>query len=411
MSTTRLLIPTRAAQQPDWAPHWGELDTVLGELTERPPLVTAGTAAALRDELAFVARGTAFVIQAGECAELFEDSTPDRVRAKATLLHGLADVFESLTKLPVVRIGRFAGQFAKPRSSPWETLPDGTVLPVYRGDAVNSVEATEVARRPDPRRLLRAYDCAGSALAELAGSDDPRGTGDVRAALAPTYVSHEALLLEYEHALTRPDAAGGRYASSAHFLWIGERTRQLDHAHVELAASISNPIGVKLGPDASPADVAALLDRLNPEERPGRLTFVVRMGAEKLPKRLPALLSALGPRAAHATWITDPMHGNTRQTAARQKTRVLDDVLAEVEGFFAAMSAHGLPPGGLHLETAPDDVTECVTHEGQLHSPIPLPRYESACDPRLNPEQAEQVVRLAAELTARPAAPSHTRHE
>ncbi|GAA2264351.1 phenazine biosynthesis protein PhzC [Streptomyces atrovirens] len=401
MSNTRLLIPSRAAQQPDWT-RWDDLDRVLGELARRPALVSEETTAALREELAFVARGTAFVIQAGDCAELFSDSGPERIRAKATALHALGDLFESLTKLPVVRIGRFAGQYAKPRSNPWEQLPDGTRVPVYRGDAVNGAEATASARQPDPHRLLRAYELAQRALVELRTA--PPASGTVSAVLAPTYISHEALLLEYEHALLRSDARGGRYASSAPFLWIGERTRQPDHAHIDLAATVSNPVGVKVGPDASPADVTALLDRLNPGNQPGRLTLIVRMGAERIGVALPALLAGLGPRAAEAVWMTDPMHGNTRTTAAGQKSRVLTDVLSEVETFFTVMRAHGLHAGGLHLESAPDDVTECVLRTEDLAVDTPLPRYESACDPRLNPAQAAEVVRLAASLAVGPTA-------
>lgn len=401
MSNTRLLIPSRAAQQPDWT-RWDDLDRVLGELARRPALVSEETTAALREELAFVARGTAFVIQAGDCAELFSDSGPERIRAKATALHALGDLFESLTKLPVVRIGRFAGQYAKPRSNPWEQLPDGTRVPVYRGDAVNGAEATASARQADPHRLLRAYELAQRALVELRTA--PPASGTVSAVLAPTYISHEALLLEYEHALLRSDARGGRYASSAPFLWIGERTRQPDHAHIDLAATVSNPVGVKVGPDASPADVTALLDRLNPGNQPGRLTLIVRMGAERIGVALPALLAGLGPRAAEAVWMTDPMHGNTRTTAAGQKSRVLTDVLSEVETFFIVMRAHGLHAGGLHLESAPDDVTECVLRTEDLAVDTPLPRYESACDPRLNPAQAAEVVRLAASLAVGPTA-------
>ncbi|MEV5727953.1 MULTISPECIES: 3-deoxy-7-phosphoheptulonate synthase [Streptomyces] len=400
MSNTRLLIPSRAVQQPDWT-RWDDLDRVLAELSGRPALVSEETTAALREELAFVARGTAFVVQAGDCAELFSDSTPERIRAKATALHTLGDLFESLTKIPVVRIGRFAGQYAKPRSNPWEQLPDGSRVPVYRGDAVNGAEPTAAARQPDPHRLLRAYELTRQALAELR---TPRPTaGTVTSVLAPTYISHEALLLEYEHALLRSDTHGGRYASSAPFLWIGERTRQPDHAHIDLAAAISNPVGVKVGPDASAADVTALLDRLNPAARPGRLTLIVRMGAQRIGTALPALLDGLGPRAAEAIWMTDPMHGNTRTTAAGQKSRVLTDVLAEVETFFTVMRAHGLHAGGLHLESAPDDVTECVARPADLDDETPLPRYESACDPRLNPAQAEEVVRLAASLAVAPA--------
>ncbi len=385
-----------AAHQPVWAEPLA-VPGVLAELGGRHPLVEPSECHALRHELAEVTEGRAFVVQGGDCAEPFADARGQRIRAKASQLEGLADLFEAATVVPVVRIGRFAGQYAKPRSQPTEVLPDGRVLPVFFGEAVNGPEPDERARRTDVKRLLAAYDHAIEALDSLfLNRFLPIVTDSGRAAYAPTYVSHEALLLEYEQALVRPDPRGGWYASSAHLVWIGERTRALDGAHVAFAESITNPVGVKVGPTATVDDVAELVDRLGTV--PGRLTLVVRMGAETIRERLPILLDGLGDRARRVAWLSDPMHGNTRRTAAGQKTRVLSELCAEVREFFQALTERGLHPGGLHLELTPDTVTECVDAVSALDDPHPLPRYESTCDPRLNGFQAEAVVRLAAGL-------------
>jgi 3-deoxy-7-phosphoheptulonate synthase len=387
-----------AAHQPVWAEP-DVVPGVLAELAERHPLVESAACHALRGELGEVADGRAFVVQGGDCAEPFADARGDRVRAKASQLEGLADLYEAATGTPVVRIGRFAGQYAKPRSCRTEILPDGREVGVFLGEAVNGPGPHE--RRPDARRLLAAYDHAVEALDSLfLNRFLPIVSGTGQAAYAPTYVSHEALLLEFERALLRPDPHGGLFTSSAHLVWIGERTRALGGAHVAFAETIANPVGVKVGPTATADEVAALVDRLG--TAPGRLTLIVRMGAGAIGERFPALLDGLGKeRARRVGWQSDPMHGNTCRTAAGQKTRVLADVTTEVRSFFAALTARGLHPGGLHLELTPDPVTECVDDPAALTDRNPLPRYESTCDPRLNHAQAEAVVRLAAGLSRR----------
>ncbi|MFC9686518.1 3-deoxy-7-phosphoheptulonate synthase [Streptomyces sp. NPDC056948] len=394
MTATRLLLPARALQQPEWA-SLDELKDVLLSLEAKPPLVDATACADLTAELGLAARGEAFVLQAGECAERFSDANPETVLAKTDELHRLADEFTDASGLPAVRMGRIAGQYAKPRSSPTETLPDGTVLPVYRGDAVNAPEPSQAARAALPSRLLLAHRNAGTTLSTLLERD--LGLAG-RTASQRTYAGHEALLLEYEQALVRPDADGGRYGSSGHFLWVGDRTRQPDHQHVQFAASVSNPVGVKIGPKASPEDVRTLVRMLGDPRRPGRLSLIVRMGRDHIVPKLTSLLGALGDEAAGVAWICDPMHGNTRVTGAGQKSRVVGDVVAEIEGFVSALHAHGLRPAGLMLETAHSPVTECVDTAAELASATPLPRYESACDPRLSPHQAGEVVARTAEL-------------
>ncbi|MET9763293.1 3-deoxy-7-phosphoheptulonate synthase [Streptomyces sp. NPDC006372] len=394
MTATRLLLPARALQQPEWA-SLDELKEVLLSLEAKPPLVDATACADLTAELGQAARGEAFVLQAGECAERFADANPETVLAKADELHALADEFTDASGLPAVRMGRIAGQYAKPRSKPTETLSDGTVLPVYRGDAVNAPEPTLAARIALPSRLLLAHRNAGITLSTLLERD--MGLAG-RSAPQRTYAGHEALLLEYEQALVRPDADGGRYGSSGHFLWVGDRTRQPDHQHVQFAAAISNPVGVKIGPGAPPEEVRTLVRLLGDRSRPGRLSLIVRMGRDHIAPGLTAVLRALGDEAAGVAWICDPMHGNTRVNGAGQKSRAVADVMAEIEGFVSTLHAHGLRPAGLMLETAHGPVTECVDTAEELASATPLPRYESACDPRLSPRQAREVVTRTAAL-------------
>ncbi|GAA3873260.1 3-deoxy-7-phosphoheptulonate synthase class II [Saccharothrix violaceirubra] len=398
MGVLRESLAVEAAQQPQWSTR-ERLDAVVDELRRRPPLVDAESCHALAAELEFVARGESFVVQVGECAELFADSSRARIQAKAAQVHGLCEIVEAVG-LPTVRIGRFAGQYGKPRSSDTETLPDGTALPVYRGDAVNDLAPTASARRADPLRLLAAYDHAASGLNALFMRQLLLpGNSGLSAMLAPTYISHEALLLDFERALVRPDPVrGGEYASSAHMVWIGERTRQLDHAHLAFAAAIGNPVGVKIGPTARPEDVVAIVDRLAAGRRPGRLCLIVRMGVDAIADRLPHLVTALGESARDVVWLSDPMHGNTVRTNAGRKTRVVSDVLREVERFCAVLRRHGCHPGGVHLEATPDPVSECLATRADLASGAEPDRFESACDPRLNGEQAEQVVRHVAEL-------------
>ena len=390
--TTTSLGGRAAAQQPDWqAPD--AVERVRADLAERHPLVDAAACHALRAELRAAARGQAFVIQGGDCAEPFADATPERMQAKAALLEDLADLFEARTGVPVVRVGRFAGQYAKPRSSAVETLPDGTVVPAFRGEAVNGFAIAD--RTPDVRRLLSAYDNAAAGLDALflnrflpLASDAP---------FVQTYVSHEALLMDFEEPLVRPDRhAGGHYASSAHFLWIGDRTRQPDGAHVHFARSISNPVGLKVGPTMTAPEIRALVTGLARGE--GKLTLIARMGADQVVPKLTEVITALGPLADAVVWMCDPMHGNTRKAATGQKTRLIADVLTEVGGFVSTLRAHGLRPGGLHLEMTPDPVAECLVRPDDLARTEPLAPYTSLCDPRLNRDQAEAVVRYAAEL-------------
>ncbi len=409
------------------------------ELAQLPPLVFAGECDQLKDRLADVARGEAFVLQGGDCAETFAGSNADAVKNKLKTLLQMAVVLTYAASVPVVKIGRMAGQYAKPRSKPSEVRA-GVELPAYRGDAVNGLEFAADARRNDPRRLLQAYHAsavtlnlcraftkggyadlrqvhawnrdfvaaspAGRRYEQLAGEIDRALTFMKACGVSPDefhsvefYSSHEALLLEYERALTRIDSLSGLpYDVSAHFLWIGERTRQLDGAHVEFLRHIRNPIGVKLGPKTSPDDALALIDRLNPDGEPGRLTFVTRMGAGTIRDALPPLIEKVSQSGAPVAWICDPMHGNTFEAPSGHKTRRVDDVLDEVAGFFEVHRALGTHPGGIHIEFTGDDVTECVgggqpVVESDLHQ-----RYETACDPRLNRGQSLDLAFMVAEL-------------
>ncbi len=401
-----------AAQQPDW-PDPARLAAVTEELAGLPPLVFAGECDMLRERLAAVARGEAFVLQGGDCAETFAGATADSVRAKLQTLLQMAVVLTYGASVPIIKIGRMAGQFAKPRSRPAE-LRDSTELPAYRGDAINGFEFTALARTPDPGRLLRAYHCSAVTLnlcrafatggyADLhqvhawnqdfvaespSGQRYERLAGEIDRALAfmracgadpeelhavEFYSSHEALLLDYEQALTRTDSRTGLpYDTSAHFVWVGERTRALDGAHIEFARSIHNPVGLKVGPGATPSEVLALIGRLNPDNEPGRLTLITRMGAARVREVLPPLIKAVIAEGIEVPWVCDPMHGNT----------------FEAPSGFEVHRDLGTHPGGIHIEFTGDNVTECVggSHEivaGDLHQ-----RYETACDPRLNRSQA-----------------------
>jgi 3-deoxy-7-phosphoheptulonate synthase len=414
-----------AGQQPDW-PDRDRLKTVTGELAALPPLVLADECDVLRERLAAVTRGEAFVLQGGDCAETFEGATADAVRAKLRTLLQMALVLTYGASVPVVKIARLAGQFAKPRSSAFE-VREGATLPAYRGDAVNDLEFTPLARTPDPGRLLRAYQCSAMTLnlcralttggyADLRQahawnqdfvSESPSGqqyerlAGEIDRALAfmhacgtdpqelrsvELFSSHEALLLDYEHALTRIDPRTGRaYDGSAHFLWIGERTRAMGGAHIEFGRGIGNPVGVKLGPSTTPADAVALAEALNPDRVPGRLTFITRMGAARIRDLLPPLVQAV---RAPVAWICDPMHGNTITAPSGHKTRRFEDILAEVDGFFEVHRALGTHPGGIHIEFTGDNVTECTGGSHQIAEADLHQRYETACDPRLNRSQS-----------------------
>ncbi|MBA2768289.1 MAG: 3-deoxy-7-phosphoheptulonate synthase class II [Sporichthyaceae bacterium] len=429
-----------AAQQPDW-PDAAVVAEVVSELRTLPPLVFAGECDALKERLGAVARGEAFLLQGGDCAETFAASTADGIRNTIKTLLQMAVVLTYGARVPVVKVGRIAGQFAKPRSSGMETR-DGVSLPSYRGDAVNGFDFTPESRIPDPRRLLRVYNTSAATLnlvraftqgglADLRqvhawNQGFVRGNGahqryeamarDIDRALAfmhacgvdpeafrtvDFYSSHEALLLDYERALTRTDSRTGLpYDTSAHLVWVGERTRDLDGAHIEFAAGISNPVAVKLGPTTTPDEALALIERLNPLREPGRLTFVSRMGSTKVRDALPALVDKVTASGALVGWVCDPMHGNTFEAPDGRKTRRFDDVIDEVLGFFEVHRALGTHPGGLHMELTGDDVTECLGGSGGIgESDLPI-RYQTACDPRLNHQQSLELAFLVAEMLA-----------
>jgi len=427
-----------AAQQPDW-PDRAELDKVVAELGGLPPLVFAGECDQLKDQLAAAVRGEAFVLQGGDCAETFAGATADNVRNKLKTLLQMAIVLTYAGKVPVVKIGRLAGQFAKPRSKNTETRA-GIELPAYRGDMVNGFDFTPESRIPDPARLLKAYHSSAVTL-NLARAFTKGGYADLRqvhawnqdfVAESPAgrryeqlareidqalafmracgadpeefhsveyYSSHEALILDYDQALTRVDSRTGLpYDVSAHMVWIGERTRQLDGAHVEFFSRIRNPIGVKLGPTTTPDEALALIDKLNPDNVPGRLTFITRMGASKIRELLPSLVKEVTASGAQIAWICDPMHGNTFEAPSGHKTRRLDDVLDEVAGFFEVHRSLGTHPGGIHIEFTGDDVTECVGGGHEIAEGDLATRYETACDPRLNRGQSLDLAFRVAEL-------------
>jgi 3-deoxy-7-phosphoheptulonate synthase len=372
-----------ACQQPQW-PDQARLDAVIDDLAASPALVTPRECDTLTARLARVAEGRAFLLQGGDCAERLDSVSAQAIRRKLRLLQQMSVILTSGSALPVVTVGRIAGQYAKPRSRPAETV-DGRTLPVYRGDAVNGSGFTAAERQPDPARLRRVYDASRYTLDVL------------RTSGAEYFASHEGLLLDYEEALTRRDRRSGRrYATSGHLLWIGDRTRQLDGAHVAYFATVDNPVAVKLGPATTPEDALALADRLDPGRRPGRLTFIVRMGARRVRDLLPELVEKVSASGSPVVWMCDPMHGNTFEAPGRRKTRRFDDILAEVAGFVEVHRALGTHAGGLHVEMAGEDVTECVGFGLGLED---LHRdYQSACDPRLNPAQALELAFLVADM-------------
>ena len=427
----------RALQQPSY-PDSEALDSVLAELRRQPPLVFAGEVDDLRTNLAAASRGEAFVLTGGDCAETFSEATADHLRLKIQTLLQMAVVLTYGASLPVIKIGRIAGQYAKPRSSDMETRGDVT-LPSYRGDAVNSFEFTPESRIPDPTRLLDLYHHAASTL-NLIRAFTRGGYADLRLVhhwnrgftANPAYAryeslaeeihravkfleaagvssaaqmrsvdlfsSHEALLLDYESAMTRIDSrTGDPYNTSGHFLWIGERTRGVDDAHVELLAHVRNPIGVKLGPTTSIDDMRRLVDRLNPEGEEGRLTFITRMGADKIRDALPPLLEAQARDGRPVTWVTDPMHGNTITSSTGYKTRRFETIMDEVTGFFEAHREAGTVPGGIHVELTGDDVTEVLGGSEQLDEEALRDRYETLVDPRLNHQQSLEMAFQVAE--------------
>jgi len=423
-------------QQPSW-PDPEEVAAVSAELATLPPLVFAGEVDNLRTRLARAASGRAFLLQGGDCAETFAGATADQIRNRIKTVLQMAVVLTYGASMPVVKMGRMAGQFAKPRSSDTETRGDVT-LPAYRGDIVNGYDFTEGSRQADPSRLLKGYHTASSTL-NLIRAFTQGGFADLREvhswnqgfAKNPAnqryeglaaeidraikfmeaagadfdelkrvefYTGHEGLLMDYERPMTRIDSRTGTpYNTSAHFLWIGERTRDLDGAHVDYFSRIRNPIGVKLGPATTPETALALIDRLDPDREPGRLTFITRMGAGRIRDALPPLLQAVKDSGATPLWVTDPMHGNGITTPTGYKTRRFDDVVDEVRGFFEAHRAVGTFPGGIHVELTGDDVTECLGGSEMIDEETLATRYESLCDPRLNHMQSLELAFLVAE--------------
>ncbi|MDR3107878.1 MAG: 3-deoxy-7-phosphoheptulonate synthase class II [Bifidobacteriaceae bacterium] len=426
-----------AAQQPDWA-DTAELAAAAAALTAKPPLVFAGEADRLTEQLAAAQRGEAFVLQGGDCAEIFAESTADRIRNKIRTVLQMAVVLTYGASLPVVKMGRMAGQYAKPRSAANETR-DGVTLPAYRGDAVNGFEFTAATRRNDPWRMVEAYHHSASTInliraftmggfadlrrvqewnrgftanpayaryEELAAQIDKAvqfmgacGADFEALKMVEFFASHEALLLDYERALTRIDSRGGQpYDCSAHFLWIGERTRSPEGAHAELLSHVRNPLGVKIGPGAHASDVLRLADKLDPFQEPGRLTLITRLGADSVRAVLPGLVRAVQAAQRPVLWVCDPMHGNTFTTAGGVKTRRFDTVMAEVEGFFEVLREAGAVPGGLHVELTGDDVTEVMGGSEPIDAAALSRRYESVVDPRLNHQQALEMAFQTAEL-------------
>lgn len=379
-------IRSRAAlHQPEWA-DVSQVTYVAQVLASRPALVRPADLRRLRDVLARVAAGEATVVQAGDCAEDPEERTVGEVARKAALLDLLAGALRMNAHKPVVRVGRIAGQFAKPRSSATETVRN-MVLPTFRGHMVNGPEPTPDARRPDPLRLLSGYLAAGDIMEHLGWRQWPHGHEPIA---PPVWTSPEARLLDYESPLLRRDEYGRLYLGSTHWPWIGERTRQLDGAHVALLARVSNPVACKVGPRMEPGELRALCERLDPDREPGRLTLIARMGADLVGKRLPRLIEAVRAAGHPAIWLTDPMHGNTVKAPDGIKTRFVETVSREVVRFQEAVTDTGGVCGGLHLETTPDDVTECV--HGAADLAHVGDKYTTFCDPRLNPEQAISVV-------------------
>jgi 3-deoxy-7-phosphoheptulonate synthase len=422
-------------------PDAGAVERVEAELRRMPPLVFAGEARRLKSLLGDVAQGKAFLLQGGDCAESFKEFSADNIRDTFRLILQMAVVLTFSGGKPVVKVGRIAGQFAKPRSEATETKGDVT-LPSYRGDNINGMDFTPSERAPDPERLLKAYAqssatlnllraFAGGGYADLYNihkwtlgfvADSPQGaryrelTEKISESLAfmaaigvtpeshprlhqvEFFTSHEALLLNFEEAMTRVDSTTGDwYDTSAHMLWIGERTRQLDGAHVEFMKGIKNPIGMKVGPTLEPDELLRLIDALNPADDPGRLTLIGRFGADKVADRLPRLMAATKKAGRSVVWAIDPMHGNTLKAANGYKTRPFDRILAEVKGFVEVAEAEGVHPGGVHLEMTGQNVTECLggaraVSEGELAD-----RYHTHCDPRLNGEQALELAFLVAE--------------
>ena len=431
----------KAAQQPEWgAPD--AYTKVLQEITHYPPLVFSGEVQALKQLLAEAAQGNGFLIQGGDCAETFKEFRADTIRDKLKILLQMSVVLTYGASCNVVKVGRIAGQFAKPRSSQTE-IREGIELPSYRGDSVNDIKFTEKNRNPNPKRLLQAYNQSAATLNLLRAfttggfadlnkvhfwnqefiSQSPQGkryekianridealtfmkaigiNAETQSALKLTefFTSHEALLLGYEHALTRRDSITEKwYTCSGHFLWIGDRTRQPEGAHVEFLSGVENPIGIKIGPDITKDELFMLCEKLNPNNEWGRLTLISRMGADKIRKKLPLLIHGIKEKGHKVLWVCDPMHGNTYKSETGFKTRHFDTILEELEHFFAIHWAEGTVPGGIHFELTGNNVTECLGGARNISDMDLETKYETACDPRLNNEQSLELAFLVTDF-------------
>ncbi|UWQ64342.1 3-deoxy-7-phosphoheptulonate synthase class II [Leisingera caerulea] len=426
-------------QMPDYTDA-AALNAVEAQLSKFPPLVFAGEARRLKQHLGAAGRGEAFLLQGGDCAESFDQFSADAIRDTFKVMLQMAMVLTYGAKVPVVKVGRMAGQFAKPRSAPTETI-DGVELPSYRGDIINELAFTPAARIPDPGKMLQAYTQAAATLnllrafstggfadmsrvhswtlgftdeqevqkySEIAtriqDTIDFMGAAGITAetthefSTVEFYTSHEGLLLEYEEALTRLDSTSGKWlAGSGHMIWIGDRTRQPDGAHVEFCRGVLNPIGLKCGPTTTAEDLKVLMSRLNPENEEGKLTLIARFGAGKAGEHLPRLVKAVKEEGANVTWVCDPMHGNTIKSSTGYKTRPFDSVLREVRDFFGVHKAEGTVPGGVHFEMTGQDVTECTGGVRAVTEEDLSDRYHTACDPRLNASQSLELAFLVAE--------------
>jgi 3-deoxy-7-phosphoheptulonate synthase len=426
-------------QMPDYTDP-AALRAVEAQLSKYPPLVFAGEARRLKQHLGAAARGEAFLLQGGDCAESFEQFSADAIRDTFKVMLQMAMVLTYGAKVPVIKVGRMAGQFAKPRSAPTEVI-DGVELPSYRGDIINELDFTPAGRIPDPSKMLQAYTQAAATL-NLIRAFSTGGYADVNQVHAWTlgftegektqryqelagritdtldfmkaagvnqdtahtlqtvefYTSHEGLLLEYEEALTRLDSTSGKWlAGSGHMIWIGDRTRQPDGAHVEFCKGVLNPIGLKCGPSMTSEDLKQLMATLNPENEAGRLTLIARFGAGKVSEHLPRLIQTVREEGANVLWTCDPMHGNTVKSSTGYKTRPFDSVLREVREFFGVHSAEGTVPGGVHFEMTGQDVTECTGGVRAVSDEDLSARYHTACDPRLNASQSLELAFLVAE--------------
>jgi len=426
-------------QQPEW-PDAAAVAAASAEIATLPPLVFAGEVDILRERLAKAAQGQAFLLQGGDCAETFAGATAEQIRNRVKTILQMAVVLTYGASMPIVKMGRMAGQFAKPRSNDWETRGDVT-LPAYRGDIVNGYDFTPESRAADPRRLVQGYHTAVATLnliraftqggfadlrqvhswnkgfaANPANHRYEKLAGEIDKAIrfmeaagadfdelkrVEFYTSHEGLLMDYERPMTRIDSRNGTPVNtSAHLLWVGERTRDLDGAHIDYFSRVRNPIGVKLGPTTNVDDMRRLIDKLDPDREPGRLTFITRMGATKVRDALPPLLEAIKDHEATPLWVTDPMHGNGLTTPNGYKTRRFDDIVDEVKGFFESHRAVGTHPGGIHIELTGDDVTECLGGSEHIDEATLATKYESLCDPRLNHMQSLELSFLVAEELA-----------